>query len=73
MLTELVEFFENSFPEIVGSFLGIIGILIIIFTINVKILILCFVAIFGITIVYGIIFSIIMYVFDFVVFTLTLL
>lgn len=34
LLTELVEFLENSLPQIIHSFIGLIGTLIIIFTLN---------------------------------------
>lgn len=54
LLTELVEFFENSFPEIVGSFIGVIGILIILFGINMKIFFMCIGIILVIFIVYGV-------------------
>lgn len=51
MLNEIVEFFENSIPAIVGSLIGLIGTLIIVATLNTKIFIGCLiilVAVFGV-------------------------
>lgn len=54
LLNELVEFFENSFPEIMNSFLGLIGVFIIISTINLEISLLCLLIILVIFVVYGV-------------------
>ncbi len=54
LLTEIVEFFENSFPEIINSFLGLIGVVIILLTMSFKISILCFVVMGFIVLVYGV-------------------
>jgi len=53
LLTEIVEFFENNFPEIVNNFLGLIGVVIIIMTLSFNISILCFGVTLFIIIVYG--------------------
>lgn len=43
MLREVVEFFENSVPQIVNSIIGLIGTLIIVATLNAKIFVGCLV------------------------------
>lgn len=53
LLTELVEFFENSFPEIISNFLGLAGVLVIIATIDTAIFLLCMIVLVFIIIVYG--------------------
>ena len=54
LLNEFVEFFENSFPEILTSFMGIIGTLFILFFLNKVIFLTCLVIVFIIILVYGI-------------------
>lgn len=54
LINELVEFFENSFPEIINSFIGLLGVLLIIATINLKISLLCTTIIAVVILVYGI-------------------
>lgn len=53
LLSELIEFFENTFPEIVGTLVGTIGTLVIIWTINRHIFFLCLLAIILIMLVYA--------------------
>ncbi len=53
LLTEIVEFFENNFPEIVDNFLGLIGVVAIIMTLSLNISILCFGVTLFIIVVYG--------------------
>ncbi|SFD37051.1 ABC transporter six-transmembrane domain-containing protein [Pseudoalteromonas denitrificans] len=42
LLTELVEFLENSMPEVINVFIGIIGTLFIVVTMNVNVFYACF-------------------------------
>ncbi len=41
LLTELVEFFENALPEVITSIIGLVGVLIIISTLNIKVFFVC--------------------------------
>ncbi len=43
MLKEMVDFFENSFPMLIDSVIGLIGTLIILFTLSMSIFFACFV------------------------------
>ncbi|TKG97112.1 hypothetical protein EYV94_01405 [Puteibacter caeruleilacunae] len=52
LLGELVEFFENSLPEIITSIIGLVGTLVIIFTLNITVLGICLAVIVGIMLVY---------------------
>ncbi|MCE7994741.1 MAG: hypothetical protein HEP71_22390 [Roseivirga sp.] len=53
LLNEVVEFLENSLPQLVNSSLGLIGTLIIIGTLNLKILAGCMVILLIVLLVYG--------------------
>ncbi len=53
MLKELVEFFENSFPQLVNSMVGLIGTLIILFGLNTNIFIACLVMMIFICIIFA--------------------
>ena len=53
LFTELVEFLENSFPEIVNSLISVIGTLLIILSLNGNIFVACLIASFFVMIVYG--------------------
>jgi ABC-type multidrug transport system fused ATPase/permease subunit len=52
LLTEFIEFFENFLPEIVRNFIGIIGALVIIFSLNFQVFIACLIVLFVIIAVY---------------------
>ena len=52
LLNEFVEFFENSLPEIVRNFIGIVGALVIIFSLNFQVFIACIIVSFIIVVVY---------------------
>lgn len=41
MLKELVEFFENSFPDLINSVIGLVGTLVILFSLSVNIFFAC--------------------------------
>ncbi|MDN5202729.1 ABC transporter six-transmembrane domain-containing protein [Fulvivirgaceae bacterium BMA10] len=53
-LTEVVEFFENSIPEIINNSIGLIGTLVIIANLNLQIFTGCIINLFVILIVYGV-------------------
>lgn len=53
LLNEVVEFFENSLPQLVNSTIGLIGTLIIIATLNMKILAGCGIVLLIVVLVYG--------------------
>ncbi len=50
LLTEFVEFLENSFPMIIESLIGIVGVLLIILSLNVSVFLACL-ALFGLMVV----------------------
>ncbi|MEM8894372.1 MAG: ABC transporter six-transmembrane domain-containing protein [Bacteroidota bacterium] len=52
-LREVVEFFENSMPEIVNSTIGLIGTLLIIATIDLNIFLGCLLILFIVVMIYG--------------------
>lgn len=52
LMTEFVEFLENSMPDIVGSIIAIVGVLIIIATLNVSVFYACIVLLMLISITY---------------------
>lgn len=52
LLTEFVYFLENSFPEIIESFIGIAGTLIVIFTLSFKVFVACLTGFFIVILVY---------------------
>ena len=52
LLEEIVEFFENSVPELISSIIGVVGILIIVSTLNVSIFLACLLSFIGITLIY---------------------
>lgn len=54
MLNEVVEFFENSIPEIITSIIGLVGTLIIVATLNDKIFYGCLMILLVVFIVYAI-------------------
>lgn len=52
LLTELVEFFEQSVPEIVFSLVGVVGILIVILSLNMQVFLVCLALLLVMSIVY---------------------
>lgn len=53
MLKELVEFFENSFPELIVSLIGLLGTIAILYSLNFKIFLGCLFVLFLIVIVFA--------------------
>ncbi|MEM7535322.1 MAG: ABC transporter six-transmembrane domain-containing protein [Chloroflexota bacterium] len=53
LFTELVEFLENSFPQIVNSLIGLVGTLLIIASLNIPIFVACLITSIFVLIVYG--------------------
>lgn len=53
-LSEVVEFFENSLPEIINGLIALVGTLILIFTMNQFVFFGCLVSLVLVTIVYGV-------------------
>ena len=53
MLGEIVEFFENSIPQIVNSIIGLVGTLIIVSTLNLKIFVGCLIILLIVFLVYA--------------------
>ena len=52
LLNEFVEFFENSIPAVVTSLLGLVGVLVIICTLNLKVFFACLALISLVTLIY---------------------
>ncbi|MEM7208345.1 MAG: ABC transporter six-transmembrane domain-containing protein [Pseudomonadota bacterium] len=53
LLTELVEFFENALPEVITVVIGVVGVLIIVSTLNVDVFFACLALLLLIVIVYS--------------------
>ena len=78
LLTEFVEFLENSMPEMITALISVVGILAIIATLNINVFFACL-SLLGLIVLiytpitvigagvlnYGLVFSIVMYVFDY--------
>ncbi|MEM7032770.1 MAG: ABC transporter six-transmembrane domain-containing protein [Chloroflexota bacterium] len=52
LFTEFVEFLENTFPEVVNSFIGLFGTLLIIYSLNQNIFLACLIASVFVVIIY---------------------
>lgn len=52
MLKELIEFMENSLPELIANIIGLLGVIVIIASLNFKVFIGCIVSSFFISVIY---------------------
>lgn len=52
MIKEFIEFMENHLPELINSSIGLVGVIVILATLNVSVFIACIIVTFMITIIY---------------------
>ncbi|HAP64327.1 MAG TPA: hypothetical protein DCR93_34225, partial [Cytophagales bacterium] len=52
MIRELVEFMENSLPELIGNVIGLVGVIAIIATLNIKVFVGCLICTVVISLIY---------------------